>query len=72
MKPQDILFFFILLFLIYKKSQKLAVFSGLICIVIAIPLFSFWVFFTAERLTWYAAAFFLLAGVLILKKQRKV
>jgi hypothetical protein len=25
------------------------------------PLFSLWIFFTAERLTWYASAFFLLS-----------
>lgn len=55
MKPQDILFFTVFIgFLSQKKFEWLAVF-GLLCIALSIPLFSLWIFFTAERLTWYAA-----------------
>jgi hypothetical protein len=61
MKIQDIAFFIILLFLVFKRDTKWAVAFGLISLALSIPLFSFWIFFTAERLTWYAAAFFLLA-----------
>ncbi|MDO8621212.1 MAG: hypothetical protein Q7R31_02935 [Candidatus Levybacteria bacterium] len=65
MKPQDIVFFIILAVLIWKKDPRRAAFAGIISLIASIPLFSFWVFFTAERLTWYAAAFFLLSIVLI-------
>lgn len=68
MKIQDIAFLVILAILIIKRNAKLAALSGLICLFLSIPLFSFWVFFTAERLTWYAAAFFLLAVIFYLFK----
>jgi len=61
MKIQDIFFFVILLLLIYKRSPKLSAILGLISLFLAIPFFATWTFFTAERLTWYAAAFFLLS-----------
>ncbi len=61
MKIQDILFFLILIFFFYKKNLKWIVGSGLFCLIFSIPLFAKWIFFTAERLTWYAAGFFLLA-----------
>lgn len=64
MKPQDLLFFLILLGLVIKGSAKGAAMAGLICLVLAIPLFAKWIFFTAERLTWYSVGFFLLAIVL--------
>lgn len=60
MKIQDIGFLFVLLVLFVLKKPRLSVIAGLVCLVLAIPLFSFWVFFTAKRLTWYAAAFFFL------------
>jgi hypothetical protein len=61
MKLQDILFIFLVIFFIYKKNPKWVMITGLVCLLIAIPLFAKWIFFTAERLTWYAAGFFLLA-----------
>jgi hypothetical protein len=61
MKPQDLLFFGTLLFLFYKKSSKLSASFGTASLILSIPLFSLWIFFTAERLTWYAAAFFFLS-----------
>ncbi len=64
MKPQDIVFFLVLAILIYKRSSRLCTIAGLLCLIVAIPLFAKWVFFTAERLTWYAAALFLLAILL--------
>jgi len=63
MKPQDILFILILIILIFKKKPKWLVIAGLTCLLIAIPLFATWTFFTAERLTWYSAGFFLIAIV---------
>lgn len=60
MKPQDIFFFLVVIVLIVSKKEKLAVFFGILSLLLAIPLFAKWIFFTAERLTWYAAGFFLL------------
>jgi hypothetical protein len=66
MKIQDIAFFVVLVLLILKHSPKLAVICGIACLFLSIPLFSFWIFFTAEHLTWYAAGFFLLAIIFYL------
>jgi len=71
MKIQDFLFFFVLLFFIYKRNSKWATIAGLICLLVSIPLFAKWIFFTAERLTWYAAGFFLLAIFISLFHLRK-
>jgi len=57
MKPQDILFFIVFLLLILTRRQSWLIYAGLVSLVLAVPLFGWWVFFTAERLSWYAAAF---------------
>lgn len=70
-KPQDIVFFLSLGSLIYLKKPLLSSVFALFCLLLAIPLFAFWVFFTAERLTWYAGVFVVLAAVqysLIIRK----
>lgn len=72
MKPQDILFFIILGILLYKRDPKLFTIAGIISLVLSIPLFSLWVFFTAERLTWYAGAFFLSAVIINIFRFRKM
>lgn len=59
MKPQDIMFIMILGILVLVRKPSLFVVAGLVSLVFAIPLFSTWVFFTAQRLTWYAGFFFL-------------
>ena len=69
MKPQDIAFFIVILvLLLIKRLRKPQVFaiSGLICLLLSIPLFAFWVFFTAQHLVWYACGFFLVAILLLL------
>ena len=71
MKEQDIVFFFAFLVVIFTRNPKLAIVLGLILLILSIPLFSFWVFFTAERFTWYAAAFFLLAIMFYVLKTKK-
>lgn len=71
MKPQDVLFFVVFAFLSLRKPHWL-LYGGLLCLVLAIPLFSLWIFFTAERLTWYAAAFFLSFILISLFKPHKV
>lgn len=70
MKIQDIVFLLVLVFLIYKKSPKWAAWAGIFLLILAIPLFATWTFFTAERLTWYAASFFLLSIVLNFFKKK--
>lgn len=61
MKPQDILFIIILIALLFLRKPRLLVLAGLICLFLSIPLFARWVFFTAERLDYYAAGFLLAA-----------
>ena len=70
MKPQDILFLIVLALLLYKHKPKWFVLAGLACLVLSMPLFHFWVFFTAERLVYYAVGFFLVAIVLLLEYGR--
>lgn len=72
MKPQDIAFFLIFAFLLILRRPKLFVWTGLGCLVLAIPLFATWTFFTAERLTWYAAAYFLVFILISLLKPHRV
>ena len=63
MKIQDIVFVLLFLFVLWRGDSRLSTIISLFCLLLAIPLFKFWIFFTAERLTWYAAAFLLLAIV---------
>ncbi len=59
-KIQDIGFFLVLIVLLFTRKPRLLLIAGLISWVLAIPLFASWTFFTAERLTWYGAAFILI------------
>lgn len=71
MKPQDILFLIAVLALLIKREPKWFVLAGLLCLIAAIPLFSLWVFFTAQRLVYYAAGFFSIGILLLLYKLLK-
>lgn len=64
MKPQDIVFFIILVALLKSRTPKLLLIVGLVCLAISIPLFQLMVFFTAQRLVMYAGVFFLMATIL--------
>lgn len=66
MKPQDVVFIIALVLLLRRPGWLL--WTGLGCFLLAIPLFAQWIFFTAERLTWYGAAFVLLSLLVQLKK----
>lgn len=68
MKIQDILFLVIFVVLLLKRDSNWATLAGIICLFLSIPLFAFWVFFTAQHLVWYSAAFFFLAIVLLYEK----
>lgn len=71
MKIQDVVFFIIFVFLILSQRPRWTVIIGLFFLFLAIPLFSFWIFFTAERLIWYAAACFLLAMIMYVFQYKK-
>jgi hypothetical protein len=72
MKIQDIVFIIIVVGLFLFKKKELFVWTGIVCLSCSIPLFAKWIFFTAERLTWYAVAFFLIFLVLSFGKERKL
>ncbi len=72
MKIQDLLFFVIIGILIAKRKPRWLMYAGLISLIIAMPLFAKWIFFTAERLTWYAAGFFLVFILFSLLASHKV
>ena len=72
MKIQDFIFFTVLIVLLAMRRPKILLAAGLLSWVLAIPLFAKWVFFTAERLTWYAAAFFVSALIMNLIQERRV
>lgn len=59
MKAQDIGFFLALVALLLAGKPRLFLIAGVVSWMLAIPLFATWTFFTAERLTWYGAAFIL-------------
>lgn len=63
MKIQDILFIIIVLMLLYKHKENSFLLLGLVCLLIAIPLFYFYIFFTAERLVWYGILLILIECV---------
>jgi hypothetical protein len=72
MKIQDIGFFIVLCFLLILRKDRWFIYAGLVSLLLAIPLFAKWIFFTAERLTWYAGAFFLVVTVSNLVSRRKL
>lgn len=61
MKIQDAVFIVVLMIILAIKRPRVSVVVGLACFGLSIPLFATWTFFTAERLTYYAGAFILLA-----------
>ena len=72
MKLQDIGFILVFVILLVFRRPFLFVWAGLGFLTLAIPLFATWTFFTAERLTWYAAAFFFTFILISLLWPRKV
>ncbi|PIR79697.1 MAG: hypothetical protein COU25_04020 [Candidatus Levybacteria bacterium CG10_big_fil_rev_8_21_14_0_10_35_13] len=69
MKLQDIAFVIVFVLVILKRNSRLSAMTGIICLVLSIPLFAAWIFFTAQHLVWYATAFFLLSIALLLKNK---
>lgn len=74
MKIQDIGFLTLLFLVLWARSERLATGLGLLFLILAMPLFALWIFFTAQRFVIYAAAFFVLSITLQLveiKRRRK-
>lgn len=71
MKPQDILFIAVLVVLLIFRRPRWLVIAGLISLAASIPLFTFWIFFTAERFVYYAWAFFTVASIMLLLKNKR-
>jgi heme/copper-type cytochrome/quinol oxidase subunit 4 len=69
MKIQDIIFLVVFLILLFKRDSKWTSAAGIICLVLAIPLFALWIFFTAQHLVWYSAGFFLLSIILLYNRK---
>lgn len=70
MKPQDVLFFLVFIGAMLLRKPKVSVLLGLLCLILAIPLFMTQTFFTAQRLVMYGAAFIFLGAIgLVLSKQ---
>lgn len=63
LKIQDIVFIIVLIILLLIRRQKLFVLAGLLCFIIAIPLYAGWIFFTASKMVQYGA-FFIFISVL--------
>lgn len=72
MKIQDLVFFAVFTGLLYRRDARLFAAAGLVMLIVSIPLFAAWIFFTAERLTWYAAACFVASVIISLRTARKV
>ncbi|MBI2031221.1 MAG: hypothetical protein HYT08_01265 [Candidatus Levybacteria bacterium] len=71
MKIQDIIFLIIFVFLILKRNPAISAYTGIISLIVSIPLFYLQIFFTAQRLTYYAAAFFLVSVIFHLLSLKK-
>ena len=69
-KPQDIIFAVVLSLLVFRRDPKYFVYAGILSLLIAMPLFYKWIFFTAERLVLYAFIFFSIAVLLNILKLR--
>jgi hypothetical protein len=53
MKIQDIIFLILFVILLFKHKENSFVALGLLCFLLAMPLFYLYIFFTAERLIDY-------------------
>lgn len=73
MKPQDIVFIIAIIVLLFTcwKRPGVFVWVGLLCLLASIPLFTFWVFFTAQRLVYYGAAFIFTAIIILMYQYRR-
>lgn len=69
MKIQDIVFLVIFITILAFRRERLLVYLGLGLLVLAIPLFAKWIFFTAQRFVLYSAISFFTYILLALKEK---
>ncbi len=72
MKIQDIAFVVTFLFLFLLRKPRFTAVVGLLFLFLSLPLFSKQIFFTAERLTWYAACLFLMTSLTYTVQQIRI
>ena len=70
MKIQDIIFILIFAFLLYKRKPEWFVLAGIISFAGAIPFYSLWVFFTAQRLVEFGFLLLVVAVLLFAFKKQ--
>jgi hypothetical protein len=70
MKLQDIGFIVIYSIIILSRNLKLFLWGGFLFLLLSIPLYAKWIFFTAERLVWYAAGFFLTYLIVLIAQNK--
>lgn len=71
MKIQDIAFIAVFLVLLFLRKPKSFVITGLLCFILAIPLYAKWIFFTAQRLVMYGAFFIFVETIFLLKEMKE-
>lgn len=69
MKPQDLIFLSIMLLLLFSKNHKIFAALAIGLLIIAIPLFEFWKFFTAERMVLYSVICIVISVIFLQKKK---
>jgi len=71
MKIQDFIFLIVIMCLLgFRLKPSIFAFLGIACLILAIPLFSMWIFFTAQRLIYYSAGFIFIGTVVLLKRSK--
>lgn len=70
LKIQDLVFFLVFLLALWRKHNRFSAVICLVCLIVSISLFKLQIFYTAERLTWYAAGFILLSVTQLLYAYR--
>lgn len=69
MKIQDIFLIGVLIFLVFfKRDSRLFGLIGIILLILSIPFFSLWIFFTAQRFVWYGLLFLFVGFVFKLRE----
>jgi hypothetical protein len=72
LKIQDLLFIFSFFIILGLRKIDFFVYLGISFLVISIFLYSKWIFFTAERLVWYASGFFFVYTLINLYQVLKI
>jgi hypothetical protein len=72
MKPQDVLFVIVLLFLLLRKNSILFTRAAILIWIMAAILYNRWIFFTAQRFVMYGAVFICIAIILRIRRDYRI